>query len=218
MNNQSQINELEDRAASFREKGLWSEACECYEKILQFELSHLNKAKILGNLMQMYEKVEKLEEAIDVGTKALEIVEAYSLHNSMEGARLRGFVKGCLSRLRGEPFKWNTPISLLSAYFIGASLGAAIGSRITFEGMTIKGVVLTDFRYGGAGIGAVIISMILSPILARFGIGVSLFAGLFSFIGLCIILFEKNTSTGIAVLFVLLLPILFFARRSIQKG
>jgi len=120
MTDLNRMNELEAQASALREQKRWCEARKCYEEMITLGLGPMDEAKILANIMQMYEKEGNIEKAMEAGTRAFDIVQTYRLYETNEGAHLRGFIRGRLGRLRGEPFPWHLPIAFFAAYFIGA--------------------------------------------------------------------------------------------------
>jgi len=92
---------LAARAHDFRESENWAGAARCYEEILDTPLPDLDRAKILANLMQMYDKLEDKQKALNAGLEALGLV-ANMYADSSEVLHLRGYVSGYVSRLQGR--------------------------------------------------------------------------------------------------------------------
>lgn len=212
----AEIDELAQQASSARESRNWHEAAECYEKMLALELTQFDRAKMLANLMQMQEKDGRIEKAIRSGEQALQLVQEYSLYQSMEGAHLRGFLTGALARLKGEPFPRRPIVPLLSAYLLGALLGAYFGSKIQYQGITIRGEEWTDLRYGGAWIGSVLGWLLLTRVLYALPIPILAIASVVNLAVLCLILTSTSVKLGILAIVVLIVQIAF--ARSLYKG
>jgi tetratricopeptide (TPR) repeat protein len=93
---------LAARAHDFQESGDWGGAAKCYEEMLDAPLSALDRAKTLANLMQMYDKLGKKENALNAGLRAMELIGIVPDDNS-ELWHLRGYVRGYVYRLQGRP-------------------------------------------------------------------------------------------------------------------
>jgi tetratricopeptide (TPR) repeat protein len=218
MNSKEHADEIEGRGFDYLREERWSDARECFEEMLTLPLSPMCQAKVLENIMGTYDKEGMRDEAIRTGEKALDIIENHNLwHASNDGAILRGRITGHLARLRREPTTaaLDLPIAVLAAYFTGAAVGAAIGAQIQVESVNIRGPVLTDLRYGGAGIGALFGLWLLVPLFRMRPI-LSVITGLFNLGVLFYILTSNDFKQGIAVFgLVLLIPVgLFFYVRS----
>lgn len=96
------------------------------------------------------------------------------------------------------------PIVFFSVYFTGAAIGAAIGTQIQVESVNIYGPVLTDLRYGGAGVGA-LLGRLLFPPLFRMNAILSAIGGIVNLGLLFYILTANDFKIGIAVFAVILL-------------
>ena len=95
--------QLELEASGFRAIREWESARKCYEVILGHdELSPLDRAKTLANVMQMYEEEKDIVRAVYAGVMAYKIVQKHRLYRGTEGAHLRGYVRGSLNRLREQ--------------------------------------------------------------------------------------------------------------------
>ncbi len=204
------ISELEERAATHRRNEKWREARLCYEKMIRLGLPPLDEAKMLANIMQMYEKEGDTEAAINAGMQALELIQNYRLYETMEGVHLRGFLNGSLRRLRGQPFDWLPMATILLANALGAVLGAWIGSGIEYEGLTIHGPAWTDLRYGGAGIGGILGWLLLlrplSHMTPYFGVPLTALAACLNVLALCYLLMQKDPLLGLLVTPIALAP------------
>lgn len=209
MSTDDQADEIEVRGFEFLHQERWHKARGCFEEMLSLPLDPMREVKVLRNIMGTYEKEGRITEAIDIGERALEIIDTYNLYGKTDGGYDFGYIRGCIARYRGETYPWNLVIAPLSAYFIGASIGAVIGSKIVYEGLTINGsIVLTDLRYGGAGVGALLGWLILTRTSLNLGRYISASFGLLNFILLLYILTDKNFSLGLSVIGLLFLPIL----------
>jgi hypothetical protein len=111
-------------------------------------------------------KEDLRDEAISTGHKALSIIDSHRLYETNEGAILRGEFSGHIARLQGVPISRSPIFSLLGAYLSGAALGAVLGAQVQIQSANIHGPILTDLRYGGAALGALL--------------GIGLFRSLFS--------------------------------------
>ena len=218
MNTEERADEIEKRGFDYLQQESWREARECFDEMLTLPLSPIRQVKVLRNILGAYEKEGMRDEAIRTGEKALDIIETYNLwYESNEGAMLRGSIRGHLSRLKGEPANvaLGMPIAVFSAYLTGAAIGAAIGTKIQVESVNIYGPVLTDLRYGGAGVGALLGFFLLLP-LFRMSTTLSAIGGILNLGLLFYILTANDFKIGIAVFaLILLVPIaLFFYVRS----
>jgi len=92
---------LAARAHDFQESENWGASARCYEGILDTPLSALDRAKILANLMQMYDKLGDKQKALNAGLGALDLV-ANVYADSSEVLHLRGYVRGYVYRLQGR--------------------------------------------------------------------------------------------------------------------
>ena len=210
MSEQLSAEQYVERASSFRDQEQWREAREAYQKAISKKLTPIDKAKMLANVMQMYEKEGNANAAIATGEQIIQEIQMNQLYHTNEGVHLRGFTNGSLRRLRGESFPWDLVFAMLSGYIVGAAFGAAIGARIEYEGLTISGMVWTDFRYGGAAIGAILGFLFLSPMLARFGLALSILGGTVNLALLFYLLLQENVKHGIVTLTVIFLPIILY--------
>ncbi len=181
--------------------------------MLTLHLSPMRQVKVLINILGTYEREGMLEEAVRTGEKALDIIETYNLwHESNEGAMLRGSIRGHLARLKGEPAiaALGMPIAVFSAYISGAAIGAAIGTQVQVESLNIYGPLLTDLRYGGAGIGALLGLLLFLPMF-RMNAILSTIGAIFNFGLLFYILTANDLKLGAVVFAVILLvPVAFF--------
>jgi hypothetical protein len=98
----SKIEQLQSDASRFRSEERWTLARSCYETILEGDLSPIERAKTLANLMQMYENDQDIERAVYVGAMSYKIIQNNRLFRHAEGAHLRGYLRGSLNRLREE--------------------------------------------------------------------------------------------------------------------
>lgn len=162
MANQSQAQQLATEAGVLRRQGHIAEARQRYEESLALELIPLNRAKILANIMQLHDQEGNPEQAEAMAWKAFDIIQEHDLASTMEGAHLRGYIRGYLMRLQGVPLEASQTMEkrflliFLSSFVIGAAIGAAVGSKIPLQGVTIAGIAFSDLRYAGAGIGAIV--------------------------------------------------------------
>lgn len=141
-----QADEIEARGFEFLVQEKWSEARGCFQEMLELPISSVRQVKVMLNIMGTYEKERNIPEAISSAEMALKIIEDSNLYETtmFEGARLRGSIKGHLTRLRGRPILTDVPqysqagpiemnlsfIDQLRARFATASLGAALGFAI----------------------------------------------------------------------------------------
>ena len=211
MSTQSELDRLEALASSAREQKRWAEARQRYEQMLGLDLIPIDRAKMLANIMQMLSKEGKDQDAIRIGEDALSLLQEHPACDTNEGAVLRGFIRGALRRMRGEPLAWHLPASLAATYFIGAAIGSLLGSTVQYEGLTIRGMTWTDFRYGGAGLGAVLGFLIFARPFLRLPVLLAVLGLIASLIGLCIVLTAHNVRLGVATLVILLLPVALVA-------
>lgn len=212
MDTEERADEIEKRGFDYLQQERWREARECFDEMLTLPLSPIRQVKVLRNILGTYEKEGMRDEAIRTGEKALDIIETYNLwYESNEGPMLRGSIRGHLGRLKGEP----ATIAVFSAYLTGAAIGAAIGTKIQVESVNIYGPVLTDLRYGGAGVGALLGLLLFLP-LFRMSTTLSAIGGILNLGLLFYILTANDFKMGIAVFAVILLvPVaLFFYVRS----
>ena len=93
---------LAERAHVFQESENWGGAARCYEEILDAPLFALDRAKTLANLMQMYDKLGRKQEALSAGLGAMELIEASVSDDDSEVWHLRGYVRGYVDRLQGR--------------------------------------------------------------------------------------------------------------------
>lgn len=207
MNTEERADEIEKRGFDYLQQERWREARECFFEMLMPSLSPMRQVKVFRNILGTYEKEGMRSEAIHTGERALDIIETYNLwYESNEGAMLRGSIRGHLSRLKGEPATaiFDMPIVFFSVYFTGAAIGAAIGTQIQVESVNIYGPVLTDLRYGGAGVGA-LLGLLLFPPLFRMNAILSAIGGIVNLGLLFYILTANDFKIGIAVFAVILL-------------
>jgi len=90
------------RASGFQRSEDWGAAAKCYEEILDTPLSGLDRAKTLANLMQMYDKLERKQQALDAGLGAMELIGSVSADDNTDVLHLRGYVRGYVYRLQGR--------------------------------------------------------------------------------------------------------------------
>jgi hypothetical protein len=191
------------RASALRRERRWAEARACYEQLLSLDLSPMDRAKMLANIAQMFEEEGATAEAVRTAEEVLQVVERYGLAESSEGIHLRGFMTGRLRRLRGEAVPWQLYIRILAPYIIGAAIGATIGAQIQINTLGFDAMpLLTDVRYGGACIGAVVGFFTLAPLAARYS-GIALVGAVLSVIALGYFLFENSVGKGAVTLSVL---------------
>ena len=220
MNTEAHADEIENRGFEFLRQGNWREARGCFEEMLALPLSPIRRVKVLRNVMGAYEKDGMREQAVVAGRQALEVIESNRLYETNGGALLRGEIKSHLLRIQGVPVSRLPAFTLLAAYFSGAAIGAAIGSQIVVHSVNIEGPVITDVRYGGAGLGAVLGFFLLDRMFSLVHPTLSTVVGLLNLGLLCSFLFEHDFKKGAVTLsFILLLPAFgYFAVRSYLRG
>ncbi len=137
-----------EKAGKLWRKGNYCEARSLYEEIIPSVSLPLDKAKMLSNIAQLYEKEGDITGAIDNAHAAIKVVNANELFKTMEGSHLRGYLNGFVNRLEGKgrwealPFDENIPLDL--------NLSTFNRLRVHFSIAVISGVLLstlsTDLR------------------------------------------------------------------------
>lgn len=214
MDTERHADEIEQRGFSYLEQERWPEARESFEEMMRLPITPLRQVKVLRNIMGVYEKEGLREDAIRTGREALNIIESHDLwHKGVEGAMLRGSINGHLARLTGAPtaVALGLPVAVSSAYISGAAWGALLGSKIEVNSINIYGPVLTDLRYGGAAIGAILGLVLFTGLLRKGGAGISAMVGIGNLALLLYILTANDFKLGALVLaFILILPFMLF--------
>jgi hypothetical protein len=141
-----QADEIERRGFDFLDQERWGNARGCFQEMLELPMKPVRRVKVLMNIMGTYEKEGNIPAAIASAEQALDVIEDYNLYEAtvFEGARLRGSLKGHLTRLGGKliltdvprysqagPIEMNLSFAdQVRAHFATASLGAALGFAI----------------------------------------------------------------------------------------
>ena len=113
MDTEARADDLEERGFNYLKQGQWSEARSCFERMLSLPIAPLRRVKVLKNIMLSYEKDGMREKAVAIGEEAFRLIETNRLSETMEGARLRGYINGRIARLSGAS-KWLGTIPILS--------------------------------------------------------------------------------------------------------
>lgn len=136
-----------EKAGKLWRQGNYLEARHLYEEALTEATLPLDKAKLLANISQIYEKEESLSQAINTAEEALKIINNYKLYESLEGSHLRGYLNGFINRAKGKscwatleydesiPLEMNlSPPDRIRTHFsiaiIAAGLSGTIGSQV----------------------------------------------------------------------------------------
>jgi hypothetical protein len=197
--------DLERRASSLQAQGRARDAIECYREILALDLTPINRAKMLANVMQLHQALGEEDEARAAGQRAIELIDAHRL-SSNEAVFLHGVITGRLGK--GTPV-WNI-VHIGAAWISGAALGAAVGSKTTFPGTALIGLAPAYSRHLGALVCAVAGWMVLLPILVVSPRIVSAAAIVVNGFVLAAVLSEGDPVAGTATALVLSLPLFVF--------
>jgi hypothetical protein len=115
---------LEREASKHWHAHEWTEAVQCYEKLLTTSLGDLDRAKLSSNLMQCLASQGSIDAAITTGENALAAAERDS---STDGTYIHGYVTGQLRKLRGCPNPWwHFLLTPFPQYYIFALFGAIL--------------------------------------------------------------------------------------------
>ena len=91
-----------EEAGKLWRQGSYGEARRLYEEVLSTTPPSLDRAKLLANIAQIYDKEGKKERAISTAEEALTVISSLGLYRSTKGTHLRGFLVGYLNRLKGR--------------------------------------------------------------------------------------------------------------------
>ncbi len=200
--------DLDQQAIKLAEAGNYAAARQVWEEALRLDLTSRFRVGVLKNVMGTHMQEKNTLEAIAWGEKALEVIGTSGLDRTQEGRSLHAGLSGHLARL-GSPFR--TATALAAAWITGASIGAAIGSKLNVHSTDLHGPILTDLRYGGAALGAVVGLGLLRGILLAFPMWFSIIAGVVNSYLVFVTLLEMNHAKGVPILVVVfVLPICIF--------
>ena len=146
--------EDEDAAGELWQQGRYAEARRLYQSLVSESPQPMDRAKLLTNIAQIYEKEGDKVRAIAAAQEAMQIVSSYEQHRSLEGTQLRGFLNGFLNRLKGRkrwaapefdaylPLEMNLSVpGRLRVHFsiavIAAALSATIGSQVPIPQLNV---------------------------------------------------------------------------------
>jgi tetratricopeptide (TPR) repeat protein len=169
---QDPISELERQALLLTEQQRWAEARELWSQAFLRQMPPLRKVEILKNVALTYDREHMYPEAIKTAEEAIQLIDAHGLAKGRKGRSLRGWFRGFIMRLRsasgqGGPTKEMIRIvaPILGASMGGAGLGSVIGSQWPIQGFTIAEEMITDGRYVGVGVGAILGLFLFGPTL-----------------------------------------------------
>ena len=144
---QKQVMQQAEKAGKLWRSGDISEARNIYQELVNFVELPLDRAKLLSNIAQIYEKEGNIEKAIDTANESIQYINEKKIYESLEGSHLVGFLNGFVNRLKGKE-RWNAPeydesiplernLSIpdrilvhLSVAIIGAGISSTIISQI----------------------------------------------------------------------------------------
>ena len=133
------IQEKAEQADTLWRGGDFADARVLYKKISHSIPAPLDKAKMLGNVAQLYEKEGDVDNAINTASAAIKIVNKEQLYKSLEGSHLRGYLNGFINRLQNkdtwEPMPYDEDIP------IGLNLNVFDRVRAHFSVTAISGVL-----------------------------------------------------------------------------
>ena len=102
MSNPDSIQNKANKAgALWREKD-YAGARVLYEEIAEFISLPLDKAKMMGNVAQLYAEEGDQAGALSAANIAIKIVNDNELYKSLEGSHLRGYLNGLINRLQNK--------------------------------------------------------------------------------------------------------------------
>ncbi len=121
-----------------------AEARQLCQRMLRDAARPINQAVLLSNIMTCFEREGDISNAVEAGGQALQVIDSNRLNwergpDGDKAAAIRGYVRGVLSRLTGQPADWRNPTGswksqglFWAAYLAPAVVGAAIGTWIQF--------------------------------------------------------------------------------------
>lgn len=102
MSYNEQIQDIQAMGRKLWEENKYENARAVYETLFSFNLSPLDKAKLLANIAQLYKEEGKKDDAINKAEEAITIIDENELYRSYEGSHLRGYLNGFINRLENR--------------------------------------------------------------------------------------------------------------------
>ncbi|MGH8548087.1 MAG: hypothetical protein ACRERU_05710 [Methylococcales bacterium] len=121
--------EMEKHAIEMANQGRFSEARKIFLEVIPMKTNPLHRAEVMRNVMLTFDKEGNKDDAIATGREIPGIPE---LCSCLEGEILFYEISARISALEGVPLveRRHALIALLTAWFTGSAMGAAIGAKI----------------------------------------------------------------------------------------